>query len=204
MLRTLRTLSALALILSGCAAADAQRGPDKKPETSSLAPAVHDASPDGPKTPLDRLSRDQIKAVLPSGLAWLFRRVWPEDVVTEGKFIGWRLTAIPEEWQGIDLRPEDVVTRVNGKTLETPEQAWDAWASLATAAELRIAYERNGQGRELVLPIEGPPAPELLASLTSDTPPPRKPSPRKGTIVIESRDPAGDPEDDPYKKPGSK
>lgn len=163
------------------------------PKTAKAADKPAPAPPPGPVAPPDKLERSALKAVLPSGLPWILRRVWPEEVVREGKFIGWRLVAIPEEWVGLDVRPDDVVTRVNGKGVETPDQLWEAWTSLATATELRVAYERNGEAKEFVMPIKGDPAPELLASLTSPSPPPRKASAKKGTIVIESRDPAGDP-----------
>lgn len=162
------------------------------PKTAKAAAPAPTQAP-APAGPPDKLERAALKTVLPNGLPWILRRVWPEEVVREGKFIGWRLVAIPEEWLGLDVRPDDIVTRINGKGVETPDQLWDAWVSLATATELRVAYERNNEAKEFVLPIKGEPAPELLASLTSPSPPPRKASAKKGTVVIESRDPMGDP-----------
>lgn len=166
-----------------------------KPKTPTAA-KTEVVAPPSAQTPPDKLERAALKTVLPSGLPWILRRVWPEEVVREGKFVGWRLVAIPEEWLGLDVRPDDIVTRVNGKSVETPEQLWDAWVSLATASELRVTYERMGATKEFVLPISGEPAPELLAQLTSPSPPPRKASTKRGTIVIESRDPAGEPRND--------
>lgn len=129
--------------------------------------------------------------MLPTGLPWLLRRVWPEEAFKEGKFAGWRLVAIPEEWTGLDLRPDDIVTRINGKGVETPEQLWDSWTALATATELRVTYERGTETKEMVLPIEGAPDAELFASLNNPSPPARKPSTKRTTIVIEGRDPLG-------------
>ncbi|UQA58833.1 serine protease [Polyangium aurulentum] len=192
MVLPVRALGLLAVLVAGCGASEAGSDKAKAPASPPKPAPAGEAAASAPKTPPDRLRREDLKTVLPSGLPWLLRRVWPEEVFRDGKFVGWRLVAIPEEWTGLDLRPEDIVTRVNGKPLETPEQVWEAWTSLATATELRVAYDRNGQARELLLPIEGPPAPELLASLTNPSPPPRKAQPRKGTIVIEGRDPAGD------------
>lgn len=179
---------AMLVVHAGCSS-------DAPPPKTAKAPAPPPAPPPAPAGPPDKLERAQIKAVLPNGLPWILRRVWPEEVVREGKFIGWRLVAIPEEWLGLDVRPDDIVTRVNGQGVETPDQLWEAWISLATAQELRVAYERNGEAKEFVLPIKGDPAPELLASLSSPSPPPRKASAKKGTIVIEGKDPAGDPGD---------
>jgi hypothetical protein len=191
MLLRLRPLGALLLLLAGCGGADPQK-PTATPAHARTSASPTPGATNTPNAPPDRLRRADIKTVLPSGLPWILRRVSVEEVLREGKFVGWRLVAIPEEWAGLDLHPEDIVTRVNGKPLETPEQCWSAWTSLATATELRVGYERGGAAREIALPIEGPPAPELLDALTDQAPPARKAAPRKGTIVIEGRDPAGD------------
>ncbi|MDI1480454.1 serine protease [Polyangium sp. y55x31] len=181
------------LALLGCGGGSEVTPPPAAP-TATAKTASADAAKGPAKAP-DKLEREALKTVLPMGLPWLLRRVWPEEVFRDGKFVGWRLVAIPEEWTGLDVRPDDVVTRINGKTVETPEQLWDAWTSLATAPELRVTYERGVETKEIVLPIAGAPAPELLASLTNPSPPPRKPTTKRGTIVIESRDPAGDEPD---------
>ncbi len=164
-----------------------------RPKAATSAAKSDAATPPTTQAPPSKLERAELKTVLPNGLPWILRRVWPEEVLREGKFIGWRLVAIPEEWIGLDVRPDDIVTRINNKSVETPEQLWEAWASLAMATELRITYERLGETKEFVMPINGEPAPELLASLTNPSPPPRKATNKRGTIVIESREPAGDP-----------
>jgi type II secretory pathway component PulC len=53
----------------------------------------------------------------------------------------------------VDLKPGDVVSGVNGFPIEHPEQAQTAFESLEVASELRVAYERDGQARELSYPI---------------------------------------------------
>jgi type II secretory pathway component PulC len=60
-------------------------------------------------------------------------------------------------WIGVDLAPSDVVTAVNGRPIERPEQALTAFQSLAVATELRVTYERDGARRELVYPIDDEP-----------------------------------------------
>jgi len=190
-----RLFGFLPLALMACGGAAASSDPPATGSKTESRAEPSDPFPAGPIKAPDKLERSALATILPTGLPWLLRRVWPEEVFREGKFAGWRVVAIPEEWTGLDIKPDDIVTRVNGKPVETPEQMWDAWTSLATAPELRISYERGGESRELVLPIVGPPAPELLASLNNPSPPPRKPSAKRGTIVIESRDPGGDPGD---------
>jgi type II secretory pathway component PulC len=62
-------------------------------------------------------------------------------------------SSTPAAWSGVDLRPGDVVTSVNGFPIEHPEQAQTVFDSLDVASELRVAYERDGQPRELAYAI---------------------------------------------------
>lgn len=134
--------------------------------------------------------------VLRNGPPWILQRVPIEEVVNDGKFVGWRVMAMPSEWSHVDLKPGDVVTKVNGMSLERPEDLWMAWTSLVVASDLRIAYERSGASREVAYHIEGEPAKEVPASLQNDAPPPPKPrgdALKKGTVVIIGDDaPTGD------------
>jgi len=67
-----------------------------------------------------------------------------------GKFHGFRIAALQgEALRGVDLRPGDVVTRVNGFSIEHPEDAAEAFYSLRVASELRVEYERDGEPHEL-------------------------------------------------------
>jgi len=70
------------------------------------------------------------------------------------RFVGFRIAELRgPRWRGIDLKPGDVVTAVNGFSIERPEQAQQAFLSLAVASELRVDYERDGQPRTLRLAI---------------------------------------------------
>jgi type II secretion system protein C len=75
--------------------------------------------------------------------------------MSAGKFHGFRIAALPDAafWSGVDLKPGDVVTAVNGFPIEHPEQAQTAFESLEVASELRVAIERDGQPREIVYAI---------------------------------------------------
>jgi hypothetical protein len=130
--------------------------------------------------------RDVDLALTRLGLPWLFRRIMREGVLDKaGKFAGWRLIGLPEEWSSVDLHPGDIVNRVNGLPLETPDDAWEAWKSVAKAKEIRLSLTRDGAGRELVIPIDGPPTPEVIQALDRRTPPPRpEGQPRRGVITI--------------------
>jgi type II secretion system protein C len=115
------------------------------------------ASPPQNAGPAHALTRSTIRAAIGQGLGAFLQHVELDDkpVLVGGKFHGFRITALHDGsfWSGVDLRPGDVVTRVNGLPIERPEQAQMAFESLGTAKELRVAYERDGEPLELVVPI---------------------------------------------------
>jgi len=111
-----------------------------------------------------------------------------EEVLrSDGKFTGWRMVGLPEEWKDVDLRPGDIVTRVNGLAIETPDDAWEAWKSVAKAVDLRITLTRDGGQRQLVLPIDGQPSVETATALGRDPGPSRpadaRPAPSRGAVI---------------------
>jgi type II secretory pathway component PulC len=108
-----------------------------------------------------RLWRRDVTATLSRGLGEFLTRLEVEPDAPGGKFRGWRIVKLRENdplWTGVDLAPGDVVTAVNGRKIERPEQALTAFQSLAVAPELRVTYERDGARREIVYPIDDEPA----------------------------------------------
>jgi hypothetical protein len=174
--------------------------PPRAPVATAKAPVVASAAP-APAAP-GRLKRPEVDQVLvQNGPPWVLRRILSEEVMSrDGKFTGWRLVGLPEEWRGLDLRPGDVVTRVNGLALETPDQAWEAWKSIAKVPEIRITLTRDGASREVVLPIEGAPSPDTLKLLGRDGPAPRASAPpppsQRGSVQLggAAPEPASDDE----------
>lgn len=166
----------------GCAANAPEAVAPQKPaqarvETPGATPAA--------SAPTGRLARAEVDAIVTEkGPPWLFQRVVPEEVFVNGKFAGWRILSMPKEWESLDLKPGDVVTRVNGMELERPEDVWRAWTSVLVASELKIAYERGGKALELVMPIDGQAAKELPERLRDDAPPTRRDKDRKKTTVV--------------------
>jgi len=123
-------------------------------ERPSAAAAPSDTRP--PPTATDggaTLSRSAIRDVVGRGLGAFLQRVEFEDrpVLVGGRFHGFRIAALhdPDFFRGVDLQAGDVVTAVNGFSIERPEQAQTVFDSLQIASELRIAYERDGQPREI-------------------------------------------------------
>lgn len=191
---------ALTAALGGCSEGPtaATAAPAKSP-TAGLA-AQAKAAPQAP--PGHVLRPDVDRVLVQQGPPWILRRVMREETFgKDGRFAGWRITGLPEEWRAIDLRPGDVVARVNGKTLETPEEAWDAWKSVAGATAIKLSLVRDGAPRDLVIPIDGDPNAAAIRALEQDTPPAARPAAKAPRGVVQiggSEPPAGDFENDSY------
>ncbi len=130
-----------------------QQPPAGQPAASPPQLAVAATAP----TADHALKRSQVHGAVAQGLGVFLQRVELSDqpVRVDGKFHGFRIAALRDAkfWSGVDLKPGDVVTTVNGFPIERPEQAQTAFDSLEVASELRITYERDGKPREIVYPI---------------------------------------------------
>lgn len=187
-------LPLLAAAAAGCAETPPIVNTPKKAGTQGqAAPAAA-----GPVVPPGHLARGEVEGVLKKGPPWLLRRVTIEEVIREGKFVGWRVLSLslPDGWR-VDLKPGDVVMKVNGLALERPDDLWAAWLQLHSAIELKVACEREGKPFEIAMPIDGPStAAGALAQMETEPPPPPRPS-RWQTVVIEGDDPlpSADPQE---------
>jgi hypothetical protein len=188
--RCLVACLALAAPSAGCGAAT------PPPDKSTAPPSAAAAAPAVPALPPGQLARGQVENVLVQGPPWLLRRVPIEEVIRAGAFIGWKVLALPDSWSNIEIKPGDVITKVNGATLERPDDLFEVWKGLVTAKEIRIDYEREGAPRQLVLQIVGDPSKEVVAAFEKGgPPPPRKTATRpRGVTVIEEDD--GTPPED--------
>jgi hypothetical protein len=161
------------------------------------APAKPAARP-AQAVPKGHLSRAELERVLAEGPPWILRRLmWEEVISPTGRFTGWRIMGLPPEWSDIDLRPGDVVTRVNNRPVETPDQAWEAWKALGRARELRVMFQREGRNQELVMPIVGEPSGDVVRALESNTPPPRSREQRGRSTSVTNLGPDTPPGEDP-------
>lgn len=117
-------------------------------------PDVAFGDPGSPPKPITSLKRAAVRETIQQGLGVFLQNVTVDDwpVMREGKFHGFKIKAINPQW-GIDLRPGDVVTRVNGVVPEHPEEADAALRALDKAASLKVDFEREGKSRTLELPI---------------------------------------------------
>lgn len=150
-MRSLASLGFCAgVALCACGGSSAATGPAGTPPA-----AVHPVLAPAPGE--HALTRSAVRAAIADGLGVFLQHVDIDDqpVMAGGKFHGFRIAALrdPDFWAGVDLKPGDVVTSVNGMPIERPEQAQAALESLDGARELRVTYERDGQPHELVYAI---------------------------------------------------
>jgi type II secretory pathway component PulC len=149
----------LAFVLAGCATTQspAQKSAaapdDAVPATSSAAPPPA-ASPQAPAdpTPDHTIGRREIDAVLAQSPGYFLQHVETKAQFRGGHFHGWRLIAFfpgDNRFSGIDLQAGDVVTSVNGKPIEQPDQFMAVWTALRSSKELTVDVERDGTPRTL-------------------------------------------------------
>jgi hypothetical protein len=195
MRQSARLLLVVSLALGSTACASRHAPPPLPPAPIPKLAAVPPPPPAVPPGHLARLDVDRILTT--QGPPWLLRQVISEEVLAKnGKFSGWRMVGLPEDWRGIDLKPGDIVTRVNGFPLERPDEFWTAWTSLALAPQVKIDLVRDGAARQVILPIDGAPSPDTARALGRDPGPPRagsdaqqaQPSIRIGGGAVEPTD----------------
>ena len=98
------------------------------------------------------IHRNDLVPVLDSGLGRYLQNVEMEPSFRRGTFVGFRIVSLfPGEpaYASLDLRPGDTVMRVNGKSIERPEQAAAVWDELRTASQLIVDYRRGGEEHTL-------------------------------------------------------
>ena len=104
----------------------------------------------------DRLRRSAVKRTVDAGLGRWLQAIAIDPLLARGHFKGWIIRALPANdscYIGVDLRAGDVVTRINGRSIERPEQAMEVWTSLPASSELVVDFLRDGHARTLRLGI---------------------------------------------------
>lgn len=151
---------------------------------ASTEPSSEQRRPPAPARVSDMgtLRRADVERVVDAGLGRFLSQVAIEPALSGGKFTGWSIVSLrpPEFWSAVDLKPGDVVTRINGMAIEREVEAYDAFQAVRQAPTLEVSYLRQGQPRALRYTIIGPPSlpprdPSRDKSPT-DKPSPVKPS----------------------------
>lgn len=164
---------ALSLTVLGLACGAGEAPPPSSPAGEVSAP------PAAPRAKATQLSRSGVKRVVSGGFGRFLQGVEVDDrpAFRDGKFLGFRLTELRGDLEACDLQRGDVITRVNGRAIERPEEAQAVFLALVTAKELVVDYERAGENRRLVLPIVDDGGPEASAPVTAPAPAPAAPAP---------------------------
>ncbi len=121
------------------------------------APKIAAATPP-PKPPQGALFRADVNALIDRGFPLFLQRVDVEPRLVDGQFRGWSIVGLtPSDfWSGVDLKPGDIVTRVNDLPIERETEAFEVFESLKQSAALRVAFQRDGQNHLLEYKILDP------------------------------------------------
>ena len=160
-----RTLLFCAFLLGGCATQmPAQPGAQKGAESGGDPVTEEHSDPDRvdktskkmqpqtQATPPGAIPRAELARVLDESPGFFLQHVQTEPRFTHGRFHGWRLVSFfpgDARFAGIALQAGDVITRVNGKPIEQPDQFMTVWTELRTSKELVVDVERAGAARTL-------------------------------------------------------
>lgn len=129
--------------------------------TASAKPSSAPQSPERPRvSDKGTLQRADVERVVDAGLGRFLSQIAIEPALSGGKFTGWSIVSLqpPELWRRVDLRPGDVVTRINGMAIEREMEAYDAFQAVRQAPAIEVSYLRQGQPRALRYTIIGPPS----------------------------------------------
>lgn len=98
------------------------------------------------------IARGDLMRVLDRGLGRYLQNIETEPEFHQGAFVGFRILSLfpgEPDYASLDLRPGDTVTRVNGRSIERPEQAVAVWEQLRTASSLVVNYRRGAEKHAL-------------------------------------------------------
>jgi hypothetical protein len=173
-------LSVIVWLLTGCAASPQPKHEElsegalmretMRDQTAGAPSASPSTSIDSPKEAAIALPaigasshgtvrRAELVEVLDAHPGTFLRHVQTEPRLSGGRFAGWRLTAFypgDPRFAGVDLQAGDVIVRVNGRSIERPDQLMVVWDGLRQASELVVELERDGRPRTLRWTIVDP------------------------------------------------
>jgi type II secretory pathway component PulC len=145
----MRTLSTLSIAIAACALGCGASQPKEAPVA-----AATDAGPAPEAREPGVIPRDLLRALLAEGPAALLARATTEPARTDGRFVGFRVTAFPKgPPQVVDLRVGDVIVAANGRNVGHYDVYLQVFGELGVASELKLEIVRDGQPVTLVYPI---------------------------------------------------
>lgn len=104
------------------------------------------------------IPRSVLRAELERGIGRFLQQVRVQAAVSRGHFVGWKLVSLFAKRHDVHvqvLQAGDILLRVNGASVERPEDFKAIWDSLADAKEIVLDIERDGQPSSLHYAISG-------------------------------------------------
>jgi hypothetical protein len=161
---------AIALVFLSACAAPVTQAPDpetlRPPAVEEEAPpptlAVTAAAPTPPPATCTMFAkpgvvhRQALTHLIDAGLPRWMQGVEGDRALANHRFQGWLIKSLyPDDpcYRDIGLLPGDIVQKVNGKSIEKPEQAFDVAESLRTAPAIVVDFLRNGSAKSITIAV---------------------------------------------------
>lgn len=136
-------------------------GQDAEDQSNEISPEpAPEPEPEPQVTSVDtrveagKILRKDLMVVINQGPAFLLQKVQTKPFRQNGKFVGFQIAAFTQESPTtIDLKPGDVILKVNGRKVERPEHYFEIFQELKVAGELRFDILREGTKETLLYPI---------------------------------------------------
>jgi type II secretory pathway component PulC len=160
----MRPVTIVALLLAPVACAS---GPKSRPKAESQPAEPAQASVELTASSLKQAPvGDNLAVALPSGKTgvrkaelmrvqkegphWLLQRIKVRPVLRKGRFVGWRVMRYDGPGK---LEAGVIVRRVNGSSLERPEQLMEVWNAMTSRDTIDIESIQAGKREQLAFPV---------------------------------------------------
>jgi hypothetical protein len=155
------------LLFFSCAGKIAETTPSLGPEPTPVSTMETEVRPQV-ETPSPRqkcemfaksgvLRRSALVLLIDAGFPRWLQGIEGDRALMNHRFQGWVLKSMyPGDpcYQDLDLRSGDVIQKVNGKSVEKPEQALEVFQSMKKEPAIVIDYLREGKPRRLTIAID--------------------------------------------------
>ena len=138
---------------TGCGAASTDLTAVEETSLSS-DPADGETVPDKICVGEPKIMKSDLNDLLAKGPAYVLAMVQSDSHKVDGRFVGFRIVSFRVDIDPcIDLREEDVITLVNGKSIERPKHYFEVFETLKTAHKVRFDILRDGVPMTLTYPV---------------------------------------------------
>jgi len=106
-----------------------------------------------PVAPVSRAAPTSLRGVLTNNASQLSQVIRVAPFLDQGQMVGFRVNPAqdPQLFQSLGLQPNDVVTDINGMTLNDPSAGLQVFESLGESTQANVTVIRNGNPEVLVI-----------------------------------------------------